>query len=94
MCYTARNNDRQKGYSLEKGNSVKIRVQSSEAKVDLTPEKRKRSQIRARRSETRAALTPEKEKNLKIRAWSGRKRRFILRKMGRMINPRLPARKL
>ena len=62
-------------------------------KADLTQEKRKRSQIRARSSETRADLTPEKRKRSQIRAWSGRKRRFIPRKIGRMINLRLPARK-
>ena len=47
-----------------------IRVQSSEAKADLTSEKRKRSQIRARRSETKADLTPENGENDKSAATS------------------------
>ena len=68
-------------------------MQRSETKADLTPEKEKNIKIRARSSETKADLTPEKRKRSQIRAWSGRKRRFIPRKIGRMINLWLPARK-
>lgn len=78
----------------EKEKNIKIRARSSETRADLTPEKEKNVKIRARSSETKADLTPEKEKNIKIRDWSGSKRRFIHRKIGRMINLRLPARKL